>query len=131
MQYSRLGSKAGVLSHIIPDRQEREFTIEDLEEWTEYEVKVQSFNGIGPGPWSQPVHGRTRESGEKSAVLSFLPLLYFVKTFLNAFATLLTFELIMMAAHKNTLLLKGCTFIAHLNGICSYDSTDFVSPKIA
>ncbi|XP_059414733.1 protein sidekick-2-like isoform X2 [Carassius carassius] len=62
VQYSRLGSKAGVLSHIIPDRQEREFTIEDLEEWTEYEVKVQAFNGIGPGPWSQPVHGRTRES---------------------------------------------------------------------
>uniref|UniRef100_A0A672MDJ3 Sidekick cell adhesion molecule 2 n=1 Tax=Sinocyclocheilus grahami TaxID=75366 RepID=A0A672MDJ3_SINGR len=62
VQYSRLGSKAGVLSHIIPDRQEREFTIEDLEEWTEYEVKVQAFNGIGPGLWSQPVHGRTRES---------------------------------------------------------------------
>uniref|UniRef100_A0A671RAK0 Protein sidekick-2-like n=1 Tax=Sinocyclocheilus anshuiensis TaxID=1608454 RepID=A0A671RAK0_9TELE len=62
VQYSRLGSKAGVLSHIIPDRQEREFTIEDLEEWTEYEVKVQAFNGIGPGPWSQPVNGRTRES---------------------------------------------------------------------
>uniref|UniRef100_A0A8C1ZRX6 Sidekick cell adhesion molecule 2a n=1 Tax=Cyprinus carpio TaxID=7962 RepID=A0A8C1ZRX6_CYPCA len=62
VQYSRLGSKAGVLSHIIPDRQEREFTIEDLEEWTEYKVKVQAFNGIGPGPWSQPVHGRTRES---------------------------------------------------------------------
>uniref|UniRef100_A0A673FSH9 Sidekick cell adhesion molecule 2a n=1 Tax=Sinocyclocheilus rhinocerous TaxID=307959 RepID=A0A673FSH9_9TELE len=111
VQYSRLGSKAGVLSHIIPDRQEREFTIEDLEEWTEYEVKVQAFNGIGPGPWSQPVNGRTRESGEKSAVFSFLPLLYFVKTFSNAFATLLTFELIMMAAHKNTLFLKCCTFI--------------------
>lgn len=95
MQYSRLGSKAGVLSHIIPDRQEREFTIEDLEEWTEYEVKVQAYNGIGSGPWSQPVHGRTRESGEKSA-----------------FTTLLTFELIMMAVQKNTLLLKGCTFIA-------------------
>ncbi|KTG32606.1 hypothetical protein cypCar_00022826 [Cyprinus carpio] len=62
VQYSRLGSKAGVLSHIIPDRQEREFTIEDLEEWTEYEVKVQAYNGIGSGPWSQPVHGRTRES---------------------------------------------------------------------
>lgn len=46
------------------DRLEREFTIEDLEEWTEYEVRVQAINGIGSGPWSQPVHGRTRESGE-------------------------------------------------------------------
>lgn len=75
VQYSRLGSKSGVLSHIIPDRLEREFTIEDLEEWTEYGVKVQAFNGIGSGPWSQPVHGRTRESGEKCVELSEIPLL--------------------------------------------------------
>lgn len=65
VQYSRAGSKAGVLSHVISDRLEREFTIEDLEEWTEYEVRVQAINGIGSGPWSQPVHSRTRESGEK------------------------------------------------------------------
>lgn len=48
----------------MADRLEREFTIEDLEEWTEYEVRVQAVNGIGMGPWSQPVRGRTRESGE-------------------------------------------------------------------
>ncbi|XP_046721614.1 protein sidekick-2 isoform X4 [Silurus meridionalis] len=62
VQYSRAGLKGGVLSHIISDRLEREFTIEDLEEWTEYEVRVQAINGIGAGPWSQPVHARTRES---------------------------------------------------------------------
>uniref|UniRef100_A0A8C4HXZ3 Sidekick cell adhesion molecule 2a n=1 Tax=Dicentrarchus labrax TaxID=13489 RepID=A0A8C4HXZ3_DICLA len=62
VQYSKAGSKGGVLSHVIMDRLEREFTIEDLEEWTEYEVRVQAINGIGSGPWSQPVHGRTRES---------------------------------------------------------------------
>uniref|UniRef100_A0AAR2JL47 Sidekick cell adhesion molecule 2a n=1 Tax=Pygocentrus nattereri TaxID=42514 RepID=A0AAR2JL47_PYGNA len=62
VQYSRANSKAGVLSHIISDRLEREFTVEDLEEWTEYEVRVQAVNGIGSGPWSQPVHARTRES---------------------------------------------------------------------
>ncbi|XP_061567904.1 protein sidekick-2 isoform X2 [Cololabis saira] len=62
IQYSKAGSKGGVLSHIILDRLEREFTIEDLEEWTEYEVRVQAVNGIGSGPWSQAVHGRTRES---------------------------------------------------------------------
>ncbi|XP_066498621.1 protein sidekick-2 [Hoplias malabaricus] len=62
VQYSRSGSKGGVLSHVISDRLEREFTIEDLEEWTEYEVRVQAINGIGSGPWSQPVHSRTRES---------------------------------------------------------------------
>lgn len=64
IQYSKAGSKGGFLSHVIMDRLEREFTIEDLEEWTEYEVRVQAINGIGSGPWSQAVHGRTRESGE-------------------------------------------------------------------
>lgn len=67
MQYSRVGVPSRALIHIITDRQEREFTIEDLEEWTEYEVRVQALNGIGMGPWSQPVRGRTRESGELSA----------------------------------------------------------------
>ncbi|XP_058262226.1 protein sidekick-2 isoform X1 [Hemibagrus wyckioides] len=62
VQYSRIGPDAEVLTHMIPDRLEREFTIEDLEEWTEYEVKVRAINGIGAGPWSQPVRGRTRES---------------------------------------------------------------------
>lgn len=70
MQYSRVGSQSRALIHIVTDRQEREFTIEDLEEWTEYEVRVQALNGIGMGPWSQPVRGRTRESGEPSASLS-------------------------------------------------------------
>uniref|UniRef100_A0AAX7UJY2 Sidekick cell adhesion molecule 2a n=1 Tax=Astatotilapia calliptera TaxID=8154 RepID=A0AAX7UJY2_ASTCA len=62
IQYAKAGTKGGVLSHVIMDRLEREFTIEDLEEWTEYEVRVQAINGIGSGPWSQPVHCRTRES---------------------------------------------------------------------
>ncbi|XP_063077057.1 protein sidekick-2-like [Engraulis encrasicolus] len=62
VQYSRTGSVGKPLSHVISDRLEREFTIEDLEEWTEYEVRVQAVNGIGSGPWSQPVRGRTRES---------------------------------------------------------------------
>uniref|UniRef100_A0A8C1XBX9 Sidekick cell adhesion molecule 2b n=1 Tax=Cyprinus carpio TaxID=7962 RepID=A0A8C1XBX9_CYPCA len=62
VQYSRTGAQSKALLHIIADRLEREFTIEDLEEWTEYEVRVQAINGIGAGPWSQPVRGRTRES---------------------------------------------------------------------
>uniref|UniRef100_A0A7N6C0H3 Sidekick cell adhesion molecule 2b n=1 Tax=Anabas testudineus TaxID=64144 RepID=A0A7N6C0H3_ANATE len=62
VQYSRVGSQGRALTHVIADRLEREFTIEDLEEWTEYEVRVQAANGIGMGPWSQPVRGRTRES---------------------------------------------------------------------
>ncbi|XP_042162098.1 protein sidekick-2 isoform X8 [Oncorhynchus tshawytscha] len=62
LQYSRTGSQGKALTHVIADRLEREFTIEDLEEWTEYEVRVQALNGIGAGPWSQPVRGRTRES---------------------------------------------------------------------
>ncbi|KAE8283995.1 Protein sidekick-2 [Larimichthys crocea] len=50
VQYSRAGSQGRALIHIITDRLEREFTIEDLEEWTEYEVRVQAVNGIGTGP---------------------------------------------------------------------------------
>ncbi|XP_016144513.1 protein sidekick-2 [Sinocyclocheilus grahami] len=62
VQYSRTRAQSKYLLHVIADRLEREFTIEDLEEWTEYEVRVQAINGIGAGPWSQPVRGRTRES---------------------------------------------------------------------
>lgn len=75
VQYSRIGPHAKALTHIIPDRLEREFTIEDLEEWTEYEVKVRVINGIGAGPWSQPVRGRTRESGKILTCFSFFSLL--------------------------------------------------------
>ena len=64
VQYSRTGSQGRSLTHVIADRQEREFTIEDLDEWTEYQVLVQAINGMGTGPWSQPVRGRTRESGK-------------------------------------------------------------------
>ncbi|XP_068269359.1 LOW QUALITY PROTEIN: protein sidekick-2 [Nyctibius grandis] len=48
--------------HVVRDRVEREYTLEDLEEWTEYRVQVQAFNAIGLGPWSRSVVGRTRES---------------------------------------------------------------------
>ncbi|XP_062868629.1 protein sidekick-1 isoform X2 [Trichomycterus rosablanca] len=47
---------------LVNDRLEREITLEGLEEWTEYLFLIQAFNSIGPGPWSDPVKGRTRES---------------------------------------------------------------------
>ena len=63
IKYSRSDGHGKTLSHTVQDRVEREYTIEDLEEWTEYRVQVQAFNAIGSGPWSQAVVGRTRESG--------------------------------------------------------------------
>ena len=63
IKYSRADGHGRTLSHLVHDRVEREYTIEDLEEWTEYRVQVQAFNAIGSGPWSQAVTGRTRESG--------------------------------------------------------------------
>lgn len=63
IKYSRSDGHGKTLSHMVQDRVEREYTIEDLEEWTEYRVQVQAFNAIGSGPWSQAVVGRTRESG--------------------------------------------------------------------
>ncbi|XP_047663711.1 protein sidekick-1 isoform X3 [Tachysurus fulvidraco] len=47
---------------VVNDKLEREITLEGLEEWTEYLFQIQAFNSIGPGPWSEPVKGRTRES---------------------------------------------------------------------
>lgn len=49
---------------LLSDRLERELTLEGLEEWTEYQLQIQAFNSIGPGPWSETVKGRTRESGK-------------------------------------------------------------------
>uniref|UniRef100_A0A671KTN5 Protein sidekick-1-like n=1 Tax=Sinocyclocheilus anshuiensis TaxID=1608454 RepID=A0A671KTN5_9TELE len=46
----------------VSERLSREATVEGLEEWTEYELSIQAFNGIGPGPWSSPVLGKTKES---------------------------------------------------------------------
>lgn len=63
IRYARADGRGQPALHVIRDRVEREFTIEDLEEWTEYRVQVQAFNAIGPGPWSPSVLGRTQESG--------------------------------------------------------------------
>uniref|UniRef100_A0A8C2PW60 Sidekick cell adhesion molecule 1a n=1 Tax=Cyprinus carpio TaxID=7962 RepID=A0A8C2PW60_CYPCA len=49
-------------TRLVNDRLEREITLEGLEEWTEYQLQIQAFNSIGPGPWSEPLKGRTRES---------------------------------------------------------------------
>uniref|UniRef100_A0A4W2C8V6 Uncharacterized protein n=1 Tax=Bos indicus x Bos taurus TaxID=30522 RepID=A0A4W2C8V6_BOBOX len=58
---------SAVLTQVISDRLEREFTVEGLEEWTEYELQMQAFNAIGAGPWSAAVRGRTRESVPSAA----------------------------------------------------------------
>ncbi|XP_014466304.3 protein sidekick-1 isoform X2 [Alligator mississippiensis] len=62
IKFWRIDLQSSVLMKVISDRLEREYTIEDLEEWTEYELQIQAFNAIGAGPWSQVVRGRTRES---------------------------------------------------------------------
>lgn len=68
IKYWRPDLQAPSLTQVINDRLEREFTIEGLEEWTEYELQMQAFNAIGAGPWSAAVRGRTRESGELEAL---------------------------------------------------------------
>ncbi|XP_022356160.1 LOW QUALITY PROTEIN: protein sidekick-1 [Enhydra lutris kenyoni] len=67
IKYWRPDLQAPALAQVIHDRLEREFTIEGLEEWTEYELQVQAFNAIGAGPWSEAVRGRTRESVPSAA----------------------------------------------------------------
>uniref|UniRef100_A0A6Q2Y236 Sidekick cell adhesion molecule 1a n=1 Tax=Esox lucius TaxID=8010 RepID=A0A6Q2Y236_ESOLU len=42
--------------------QNREVILEGLAEWTEYHIKVQAFNSIGAGPWSNTLTAHTKES---------------------------------------------------------------------
>ncbi|XP_006859935.1 PREDICTED: protein sidekick-1-like [Chrysochloris asiatica] len=67
VKYWRADLQTQVLTQVISDRLERELTIEELEEWTEYELQMQVFNAIGAGPWSEVVRGRTRESVPSAA----------------------------------------------------------------
>ncbi|RXM29017.1 Protein sidekick-1 [Acipenser ruthenus] len=51
-------------TQVVSERLEREITLEGLKEWSEYLLRIQAFNSVGPGPWSEVVRGRTRESGQ-------------------------------------------------------------------
>lgn len=46
-----------------------EATVEGLKPWTEYQVQMQAFNSIGPGPWSNTVAAQTAESGMNTELL--------------------------------------------------------------
>uniref|UniRef100_A0A8D3CLS2 Protein sidekick-1-like n=1 Tax=Scophthalmus maximus TaxID=52904 RepID=A0A8D3CLS2_SCOMX len=39
-----------------------EATVEGLRPWTQYQVQIQAYNSIGPGPWSNTVAANTAES---------------------------------------------------------------------
>ncbi|XP_049577112.1 protein sidekick-1 isoform X1 [Syngnathus scovelli] len=39
-----------------------EVTVEGLDPWTYYRTRIQAYNSIGPGPWSDAVSARTAES---------------------------------------------------------------------
>ncbi|XP_074056656.1 protein sidekick-1 isoform X4 [Macrotis lagotis] len=67
IKYWRTDLQSSVMVQVIHDRLEREYTVEELEEWTEYELQMQAFNAIGAGPWSEVVRGRTRESVPSAA----------------------------------------------------------------
>ncbi|XP_028913332.1 protein sidekick-1 isoform X2 [Ornithorhynchus anatinus] len=67
VKYWRTDLHSSVLVQVINNRLERECTIEELEEWTEYELQIQAFNAIGAGPWSEALRGRTRESVPSAA----------------------------------------------------------------
>ncbi|XP_072916750.1 protein sidekick-1 isoform X1 [Hemitrygon akajei] len=67
IRYWRLDGQGTPATQIINDRLEREITIENLEEWTNYMFQIQAFNAIGSGPWSSQVQGCTRESVPSAA----------------------------------------------------------------
>ncbi|XP_044047489.1 protein sidekick-1-like isoform X3 [Siniperca chuatsi] len=39
-----------------------EATVEGLNPWTQYQVQIQAYNSIGPGPWSNTIAAHTAES---------------------------------------------------------------------
>ncbi|XP_032897024.1 protein sidekick-1 isoform X2 [Amblyraja radiata] len=67
MKYWRVDGQGMPATQIVNDRLEREITIENLEEWTDYLFHIQAFNAIGSGPWSSQVQGCTRESVPSAA----------------------------------------------------------------
>nr|KAF6448698.1 sidekick cell adhesion molecule 1 [Rousettus aegyptiacus] len=67
VKYWRPDLQSPALAHVVHGRLERECAIEELEEWTEYELQLQAFNAVGAGPWSEAVRGRTRESVPSAA----------------------------------------------------------------
>ncbi|PNI35199.1 SDK1 isoform 4 [Pan troglodytes] len=67
IKYWRSDLQSSAVAQVVSDRLEREFTIEELEEWMEYELQMQAFNAVGAGPWSEVVRGRTRESVPSAA----------------------------------------------------------------
>lgn len=54
-----------------------EATIEGLNPWTQYQVQIQAYNSIGPGPWSNTVAANTAESGTNTDLKKLKCLLVF------------------------------------------------------
>ena len=44
-------------------------TIEGLNPWTQYQIQIQAYNSIGPGPWSNTVAALTAESGTNTNLI--------------------------------------------------------------
>ena len=50
--------------HTTTDPSARRFRIKGLQKATAYSIAIKAYNGVGPGPESQPVEVKTRESGK-------------------------------------------------------------------
>ncbi len=46
-----------------------EATVEGLNPWSQYQLQIQAYNSIGPGPWSNTVAVHTAESGTNTDLL--------------------------------------------------------------
>ncbi|KAF0037115.1 hypothetical protein F2P81_009989, partial [Scophthalmus maximus] len=49
-----------------------EATVEGLRPWTQYQVQIQAYNSIGPGPWSNTVAANTAESVKEDSLKIYL-----------------------------------------------------------
>lgn len=57
--------------HTSNDPSARRYRIKGLQKATAYNIVIKAYNGVGPGPESQPVEVKTRESGKR--LLKYLP----------------------------------------------------------
>ncbi len=64
IMYEPLVTFSGVLNPTTIITRKLFITLNDLEEYVEYNISVRAYTSVGPGPYSVEIVGRTLEGGE-------------------------------------------------------------------
>lgn len=63
VRYREHGVTGSNQSVVISDENAISFRLTGLEPWTDYDVLLAAFNGVGRSNFTEPIVARTRESG--------------------------------------------------------------------